>query len=148
MKYNVYTCLLLLGIGLSVSADSIAIGGGYRLVGKVGVGDNRGTPCSLALSDSTAAIYGNSQIGRFSQYKRSQNKWAPVSESFGMQDYNNGQLFGSKQKSDHKGAGKKLTITLFKDQRTQMFKAIVHESNLVSDGSVGKFIVCENMVVK
>lgn len=147
MKYYVYGALLLLGIGLSVNADSIRIAHGTRMVGIIGVGDNRGTACAITLSKATADIYSDRQSVTFAQFKRNQGKWVAVSESFSMQDYS-GQFFGSKQKVDSKGTQKKLTITIFKDPRSQAYKAIVHEGNLASDGSVGKYTVCENMVIK
>lgn len=149
MKYYVYTCLVILGFGLSASADAFRIsnGGAYKLIGRVGVGDNRGTVCALALSEAAEDIYGRRQLATFSQFKKHQDKWVAGSESFSMQTYGSDQLFGSLQKTDRKGAPKKITISLFQDHRTQLYKAIVHE-NYIGSNSTGKFTVCENLMLK
>lgn len=156
MKYYVYGCLLFLGIALTVSAsDSIKLSGGNKIVGRVGVGENRGTVCALSVSPGAADIYSDRRTAIFSQFRRVNQKWLSVSEAFSMQDYG-GQLFGSKQKRMGIGIQSKLTISLLLNERTQTYKAILNERSLVSDqqgkligdGSVGKFTVCENMVFK
>lgn len=65
-----------------------------------------------------------------------------------MQNYSNGDLFGAKTIVSKNGEQKKITATLFLDQQTQTYKVILHEAKLVSDGTTGKFIVCERMVLR
>lgn len=145
MKYYVYGCLLLLGIGMSVSADSTQVGAGMRMVGTIGVGDNRGAACVLNQSISKADIFGDRKVVIFSRYSLGKKAWIPT--TFEVGEYE-GRYFGAKQIKNSQGVSKKVTLTWFLDSQTETYKVIYHEGNLAIDGTVGKYIVCENMVIK
>lgn len=140
--------IILLVTSINLFADVLKVNdSGYTLVGRVGVGDSRGQLCSLAVTTSIVDIYSDRYEATFSVVKRKSNKW--IGQNFSMQNYGGKQLFGSVQKYDSiKRIQKKLTISFFIDERTQKFKAIIHEKNLNAADSVGKFTVCENMVIR
>ncbi len=147
MKYYVYGCLFVIGIVLSVKADMPAIDSNYEYAGNVWVGSHPAVECTLSLSlakvestrasVSTANLYAPRYVGTFNWGGR-----RPM--TFWMESYS-GQFFGSRLTVD-KNVQKKTTIQLFFDEGSQKYKVIAHEANLKSDGSVGKFIVCGDMI--
>ena len=150
MKYCVYGCLLVLGIVLSVKAETPAFDSNYEYAGIVWVGNHPAAECTLSLAlpkvesnrptISTANLYAPRYIGTFSWGGRS-------SMTLGMENYS-GQFLGSRQSVSAEGVAKKTTIQLFFDEGTQKYKVIAHEANLKSVGSVGKFVVCGDMILR
>jgi hypothetical protein len=93
-------------------------------------------------------VYGLRFNVTFGMHKPVDKKWTTIrAEDFSMQDYS-GNFFGSKPTVDKHGVQKKITASLFMDDKTSTYKLILHENKLVSDGSVGRYIVCESMVVR
>lgn len=149
MKRYLVTGLLVAMAAVSAVADGISLNSGRMMVGKIGVGPNVGGTCALVVNSSQADLFSPKYNVTFSLIKVVEKKWVITrAEQFSMQSYSSGDLFGAKTYTDKKGVQKKITATLFLDQPTQTYKVILHEAKLVSDGTTGKFIVCEKMVLK
>tara|TARA_B110001454_G_C12723330_1_gene436747 strand:- start:37696 stop:38145 length:450 start_codon:yes stop_codon:yes gene_type:complete len=149
MKRYIVSGLLVAIAAVSAMADGISINSGRMMVGKVGVGSNIGGTCALMVNSSQEDLFSPKYNVTFSLLKVVDKKWvATRAEQFSMQSYSSGDLFGAKTYTDKKGTQKKVTASLFLDQQTQTYKVILHEAKLVSDGTTGKFIVCERMVMR
>lgn len=140
--------LIILVAALSSFADNQRLNDHRPLIGRISVGDNRGTACRLTFLQTRNDIYSTRYEVKFSQHKYRDKKWVIESEEFSLQNYG-GQYEGSRQKMDVRtGSMKKITIQVFMDPRSQnSYKAIRNENNLPLDGSVGKYTVCDGMIV-
>jgi hypothetical protein len=149
MKRYIVSGLLIAMATVSAMADAISLNSGRMMVGKVGVGPNIGGVCALMVNSSQDDLFSPRYNVTFSVMKVVEKKWVTGrAEQFSMQSYSGGDLFGAKSFTDKKGVQKKVTASLFLDQQTQTYKVILHEAKLVSDGTTGKFIVCEKMILK
>lgn len=149
MKRFILSGLLVVATAVTAMADTIALNSGRTMVGRISVGPNIGGACSLVVTSTEQDLFSPRHQVTFSLLKIVNKKWvAARAESFSMQNYSSGDLFGSKIVVNKNGEQKKITATLFLDQQTQTYKVILHEAKLVSDGSTGKLIVCERMVLR
>lgn len=148
MKRYLLSGLLVAATAMVAVADTISLNSGRAMVGRVAVGPNIGSACSLMVSNTVQDLFAPRYEVNISLMKYANKKWSTTkSEAFSMQTYNSDTLFGSKQIMTKSGVAKKITASMFLDQQTQTYKLILHEAKLVSDGSTGKFIVCEKMVL-
>jgi hypothetical protein len=149
MKRYLISGLLIAMTSVSAMADAISLNSGRMMVGRVGVGPNIGGVCALMVNSSQDDLFSQKYNVTFSLMKVVEKTWVTArAERFSMQNYSSGDLFGAKSYTDKKGVQKKITASLFLDQASQTYKVILHEAKLVSDGTMGKFIVCEKMVLK
>lgn len=141
--------MLITMAAVSAMADAISLNSGRMMIGRVGVGPNIGSVCALMVNSSQEDLFAPKYNVTFSLMKVVEKKWVTArAEPFSMQSYSSGDLFGAKSFTDKKGVQKKVTASLFLDQPTQTYKVILHEAKLVSDGTTGKYIVCEKMVLR
>lgn len=147
MKRLVLGGLLLIVASMATAADGISLGAGRAMIGRVVVGPNIGSICSVGVTTIRQDLFSPRYEVVFRIVKFDGKKWVTLrGESFSVQNYSNGDLFGAKQIVAKNGVVKKITTSLFLDQPTQTYKMILNEASLVPDGSTSKYIVCENMV--
>jgi hypothetical protein len=149
MKRYIVSGLLIVMATVSTMADVISLNSGRMMVGKVGVGPNIGGVCALMVNSSQVDLFSPRYDVTFSLMKVVEKKWVTArAERFSIQSYSDGDWFGAKSYTDKTGVQKKVTAVLSFDLKTQMYTVRLHDAKLVSDGTVGKFIVCEKMVLR
>lgn len=136
--------------GLAI-ADSNSLQSKTILKGRVGVGKALGRACEIkVLNNSNRSLYAPAFAVEFSfpvikfvknnQTNTNEAKLVKATENFNVEQYGKEEsLFGRKINQQLQANQQPTTLQIFKDARTQSYKAIYYNN--------GRYLVCEKMVI-